>query len=287
MSVPIVTDELLLGLTPSGDEAALAGRSLWGCAGSGLRVFQSSHQGDHLPGVAGDRSLLEADDVPAGEDLPDERLGEVVADPLRVQAGAQQEASTWAEHALNFAGVAGPVGGLEVVQAAAVQGDVEAVVVEGKLADVGLDELHGGVQVVGAAEGGAGAVDTNGERHPALREIGGLGAEPTAKVQGVLGGAEPAVVEGGDQLGWGRGGVPDLVDVGLILLVEDARGPVHAGKCAASCLPCCGRLSGGPRLPGRLWAVLADRGYDYDSIAGWSVCEVSAGDRPPGHPTWV
>jgi hypothetical protein len=58
---------------------------------SGLGALQSSHQRHHLSGVAGDLGLPEADDAPASKDLPEERLGEIVADPLRVQAGAQQE----------------------------------------------------------------------------------------------------------------------------------------------------------------------------------------------------
>lgn len=56
----------------------------------------------------------------------DERLGEVVADPLRVQAGTRQEASPVAQDALDFRSTAGPVGDLEVVEAATVKHDVEA-----------------------------------------------------------------------------------------------------------------------------------------------------------------
>lgn len=58
------------------------------------RLLKKGHERDHLPGVTGDPGLLQVDDAPAGEDLPDGRLGEVVADALRVQAGAEQEAPT-------------------------------------------------------------------------------------------------------------------------------------------------------------------------------------------------
>jgi ribosomal-protein-alanine N-acetyltransferase len=207
-------------------------------SGSGLGVLQSHHQGDHLPGVTGDRGLLEADDAPAAEDLPQQRLGEVVAGPLRVQAGAQQEASTRAQHALDLAGVAGAVGGRQVVEAAAVQHDVETGLAKRQLQDVGLDEPRGRVEVVGALQGGEGAVDADGERHAALGEVGELGAQPAAKVQGALGVPEPAVIQRRQQLGWGRGGMPDPVDVGLVVLVEDAWGLVHERESAAGWLAC-------------------------------------------------
>jgi hypothetical protein len=95
---------------------------------------------------------------------------------------------------------------------------------ERQLQDVSLDEPHGGVEVVGALQGGDGAVDADGERHAQVGEVGELGAEPAAKVQGALGVPEPAVIQRGQQFGWGRGAVPDPVDVGLVVLVKDAWG---------------------------------------------------------------
>jgi hypothetical protein len=52
-------------------------------------------------------------------------------------------------------------------------------------------------------------------------------AEPIAKIEHAPRDAEPAVLKRRRELRWRRRPVPEPVDVGLLLLVEDARGPVH------------------------------------------------------------
>jgi hypothetical protein len=50
-----------------------------------------------------------------------------------------------------------------------------------------VDELQSRVQVEVALQRGDGAVDADSERHAAVGEVGELGVEPAAKVQGTLG----------------------------------------------------------------------------------------------------
>ncbi len=164
-------------------------------------AFQSRHQGHHLPGVTGELGLLEADDAPASKDLPKERLSKVVADPLGVQAGAQQEPSTRAQHTPDLGGVAGPVGGPQVVQAATVKDNIEAGSGKRQLQHVGLDELHRWMQAAGTLECGNRAVDPDGERHATLGQVRQFAAEPAAKVQHAPRDAEPAVRKRGQELG--------------------------------------------------------------------------------------
>jgi hypothetical protein len=73
---------------------------------------------------------------------------------LRVQAGAQQEPSTGAQNTPDLGGVAGPVGGPQVVEAATVKDDIEAGLGKRQLQHVGLDELHSRMQAAGTLERG-------------------------------------------------------------------------------------------------------------------------------------